>query len=183
MDDQALCRWVASLLKQHGPALALYAEQWTDAADDCVQEALWELCRLPSPPDNVVAWLYRVVRNRAISHRRAARRRSQREALALRLRPRNREEAAGEAALDPDDLAAALEMLPETQREVVIARTWGGLTFEEIAGLVGCSTSAAHRRYEAALVALREQLGDACPIRTSILTCDQQTTFDHPTRP
>lgn len=183
MDDQTLCRWVASLLRQHGPALALYAQQWTDAADDCVQEALWELCRLPSPPDNVVAWLYRVVRNRAISHRRAARRRSQREALALRLRPRSHEENTGHWPLDPDELAAALAALPDVQREVVIARTWGGLTFEEIADLVGCSTSAAHRRYEAALVALREQLGSACPLKTSVLTCNRPTTSDRLTQP
>ena len=28
------------LLDELAPALALYAAQWTDAADDCVQEAL-----------------------------------------------------------------------------------------------------------------------------------------------
>ena len=33
------------LLDEHGAALALYASQWTDAADDCVQEALVELAR------------------------------------------------------------------------------------------------------------------------------------------
>jgi len=41
------------LLDEHGPALALYASQWTDAADDCVQEALIELAgtrvAAPSP--------------------------------------------------------------------------------------------------------------------------------------
>src|SRR6188474_3382553 len=31
------------LLDEQGGALALYAAQWTDAADDCVQEALIEL--------------------------------------------------------------------------------------------------------------------------------------------
>ena len=41
--------------------------QWTEAADDCVQEALIELARQPRVPENVVAWLYRVVRNRAVS--------------------------------------------------------------------------------------------------------------------
>jgi RNA polymerase sigma-70 factor (ECF subfamily) len=45
---------------------------------------------------------------------------------------------------------------------VVVARTWGGLGFEQIAELVGCSTSTAHRRYVAGLAALRERLEDAC---------------------
>ena len=34
------------LLDEHGAALALYATQWTDSPDDCVQEALVELARL-----------------------------------------------------------------------------------------------------------------------------------------
>ena len=33
------------LLDEQGGSLALYASQWTDAADDCVQEALIELAR------------------------------------------------------------------------------------------------------------------------------------------
>jgi DNA-directed RNA polymerase specialized sigma24 family protein len=48
--------------------------------------------------------------------------------------------------------------LPLEQREVVVARIWGGLTFEELAHLVGCSLPTAHRRYQAGLVALRERL-------------------------
>lgn len=160
MHQRALCELIASLLQRHGAALALYAQQWTDAPEDCVQEALVELSRLATPPENVVAWLYRVVRNRAISRRRAAHRRARREALALRLRPRS--EALAELAVDPGELAAALAALPDIQREIVVARTWGGLTFEQIGELVGCSTSAAHRRYETALAFLRQRLGDPC---------------------
>src|SRR5438874_10860712 len=55
------------LLDEHGPALALYAAQWTDATDDCVQEAIIELARQPKSPQHVVAWLYRVVKNRALN--------------------------------------------------------------------------------------------------------------------
>ncbi len=39
------------LLDEHGAALALYASQWTDSADDCVQEALVELARQRQAPD------------------------------------------------------------------------------------------------------------------------------------
>ena len=68
-------RQLAELLDRHAAALALYAAQWTSAADDCVQEALVELARQASGPDNPVAWLYRVVRNRALNAARSARRR------------------------------------------------------------------------------------------------------------
>jgi len=151
------------LLDEQGGALALYAAQWTESADDCVQEALIELAgqaRLPASP---IAWLYRVVRNRAISHYRSTRRREEREQLAIRLRPSR--DSAGEAAgeLGAEQLAAALAALPDELREVVVARTWGELNFEQIAELTGCSTSTAHRRYEAGLTALRERLLDPCP--------------------
>lgn len=182
MDDHTTCRLIASLLDRHGPALALYARQWTDAAEDCVQEALIELCRLPRPPENVAAWLYRVVRNRAISRMRASRRRARREAVALRMRHRF-EGPTDEVPVGIEDLTAALEALPGALREVVVARTWGGLTFEEIAGLVGCSTSAAHRRYEAALAALREKLGDPCTIKKISVKTNQKRTSNSATQP
>ena len=60
--------------------------------------------------------------------------------------------AAGQAA------ARLLTELPLEQREVVVARIWGGLTFEDVARLVGCSLPTAHRRYQAGLAALREKL-------------------------
>src|SRR2546423_10524135 len=71
------------LLDEHGPALALYAAQWTDSADDCVQEALVELARQRPSPEHVVAWLYRVVKHRALNAARGDRRRRERESRAM----------------------------------------------------------------------------------------------------
>src|SRR6267378_153589 len=71
------------LLDEHGPALALYAAQWTDAADDCVQEALVELAKQRQSPEHVVAWLYRVVKHRALNAARGDRRRRERELRAM----------------------------------------------------------------------------------------------------
>jgi RNA polymerase sigma-70 factor (ECF subfamily) len=156
------------LLDEQGGALALYAAQWSAAPDDCVQEALIELAAQPRVPPNVVAWLFRVVRNRAMSQFRGARRRERREQLALRLRPR--EDAVRADPLGAEELAAALDALPDELREVIVARTWGGLNFEQIAALAGCSTSTAHRRYEAGLTALRERLELPCPTNASTKT-------------
>ena len=160
------------LLDEQGGALALFAAQWTDSPDDCVQEALIELARQRPVPDSPVAWLFRVVRNRAISRARSARRRERHESQALSLRWKDNEgreggAREGEAPAEPEDIAAALESLEPELREVIVARTWGGLGFEQVAELVGCSTSTAHRRYEAGLAALRERLGVTCQASTT----------------
>jgi RNA polymerase sigma-70 factor (ECF subfamily) len=68
-----------------------------------------------------------------------------------------------EDRVDADVAAAALESLPIEQREVVVARIWGGLSFQQIGQLVGVSDSSTHRRYEAGLLALRQKLRAPCP--------------------
>ena len=187
MADGITPELLGRLLDEQGGALALYAAQWTDSPDDCVQEALIELARQRPVPDSPVAWLFRVVRNRAISRARAARRRERHESLAGELRLREREgvgslwpadtfpDGKSHSAKDsrplysaePHEVAGALESLDREQREVIVARTWGGLGFEQIAELVGCSTSTAHRRYIAGLAALRERLDVACHTNTN----------------
>jgi RNA polymerase sigma factor (sigma-70 family) len=137
-----------------------------------VQEALIELAGQPRVPESPVAWLYRVVRNRAISQLRSARRRQRREELAFQFRAEGTSASGGREPpeafdLTTAELAAAIESLPDEIREVVVARTWGKLNFEQIAELVGCSTSTAHRRYEAGLAALRERLDVACQANTN----------------
>jgi len=83
----------------------------------------------------------------------------------MRLRPR--ENSRPDEPMELEELAAALESLPDEIRETVVVRIWGGLNFEQIAALAGCSTSTAHRRYEAGLIALRERLQLSCPTNTT----------------
>jgi RNA polymerase sigma-70 factor (ECF subfamily) len=159
MSPDEKCGRLARLLDEHAPALALFAAQWTDAADDCVQEALIRLVGQSTWPDNAVAWLYRVVKHQAIDHARRGGRRRRHEDLAARLRP---EAGNTESPVDANVLAAAIESLEQQLREVLVAKVWGKLTLEQIAEVVGVSKSAVHRRYEAALAALREKLGVTC---------------------
>ena len=65
-------------------------------------------------------------------------------------------------SLDPETASAELRSLPLEQREVIVAHLWGGLTFEQIAELSGCSASTAHRLYFAGLARIRERLGVSC---------------------
>lgn len=143
------------LYRQHAPALRLYARQWGGSAEDLVQEAFVRLSQQTPPPEPILPWLYCVVRNAArMAHRSAARRR-QREQRASKPEAWF---AMNEDRLDAGEATRLLCELPLELREVIVARLWGGLTFEEIAGLIGCSLPTAHRRYQTGLAQLRERL-------------------------
>jgi RNA polymerase sigma-70 factor (ECF subfamily) len=157
MDAQRLAR----LIDAHAAALVLYARQWCAAPEDVVQEAFVKLAAQRPTPNNLVAWLHRVVRNGALSAARAERRRRRHETAAAR--PAEWFVPGEGASLDATEAAAALQGLPPEQRETVVAHLWGGLTFDQIGALTGVSASTAHRRYLAALSALRERLRVVCP--------------------
>ncbi|MGA2061958.1 MAG: sigma-70 family RNA polymerase sigma factor [Thermoguttaceae bacterium] len=149
------------LLDEHGAALVLYAQQWCDTPEDVVQEAFLALVRRPALPDNLAGWLYRVVRNGAINASRSSRRRTRRETTAA-----GRSEPwfhiTLDDRLDAAEAARAMRQLPIEERETIVARLWGGLSFDEIAQLTGSSTSTVHRWYQAGLNILRERLGVEC---------------------
>ena len=153
---------LSRLVDEYAAALVLYARQWCAAPDDVVQEAFVKLADQRRTPDNLIGWLYRVVRNGALAAARAERRRRHHETVAARRSPSWF--LPGEAArLDGEIAAAALQGLPIELRETLVAHLWGGLTFEQIGELTGVSSSTAHRRYLSALDALRERLRVPCP--------------------
>lgn len=154
-------RELADLIAAHAAPLVLFARQWCESPEDVVQDAFCKLVAVRRPPDDPVAWLFHVVRNAAIDAGRSSRRRTKREQSAARpVRWFAESEVEG---LDAEVAVAALEALPPDQREVIVARLWGGLTLEQIAVAAGCSVSTAHRRFEAGIAALRERLGVSCP--------------------
>jgi RNA polymerase sigma-70 factor (ECF subfamily) len=145
------------LLDRHAAAMELYARQWCRTPEDVVQQAFVQLAGQKNVPDNVITWLYRVVRNGAISAGRAEARRQRHETAAAELA------ASWFVPTEPPGLdgaaaTAALETLSADEREVIVAHLWGGLTFQEIAAVTGLSSSTAHRRYEQGLAALRNKL-------------------------
>jgi RNA polymerase sigma-70 factor (ECF subfamily) len=163
---------LSRLLDEHGRGLVLYARQWCDTPEDVVQDALLLLVRQVERPESVVAWLYQVVRNGAISALRSAGRRTRREA-AVAHRAEVWFHPPQSDRLDAEEAAGALSRLPIEQRETIVSRLWGGLSFEQIAELSGCSTSSAHRWYQQGLAALRERLGEECPEKKT----QQKKTF------
>jgi RNA polymerase sigma factor (sigma-70 family) len=155
---------IAELIDTHAAALVLFARQWCATPEDVVQAAFAKLAAARPPPDDPLAWMFRVVRNAAIDAGKADRRRRQREqAVARPVRWFVEPEIDG---LDAAAAVRALEALPADQREVIVARLWGGMTLEQVAAVAGCSISSAHRRYESGIAALRERLGVECPEKT-----------------
>jgi RNA polymerase sigma-70 factor (ECF subfamily) len=155
---------LGDLLDQHAAALELYARQWCEVPEDVVQDAFLKLAAQRAMPDNPAAWLFRVVRNAAIDASQAARRRRHYETAVASLSAPwfDAEPRGSRGVIDPEQAASALRALPISEREIIVAHLWGGLTFEQIAGIAGCSASTAHRLYGRGLITLRERLGVSC---------------------
>jgi RNA polymerase sigma factor (sigma-70 family) len=157
---------LADLVDRYASALVLYARQWCATPEDVVQAAFLKLVSVRTPPDNLLPWLYRVVRNGAIDASRAARRRTRYEAAAADSAPKWFSPSYDPTGLDARQAALALAELPAETREIIVAHIWGGLTFEQIAEAVGSSAATCYRRYAAGLDVLRQKLGAESPART-----------------
>jgi len=154
---------LAQLLDEHAAALELYAAQWAPTPEDCVQEAFVELAQQKQAPQSPAAWLYRVVRNRALNSARAQRRRVSHEQIAARLHSekqarsdRQSSENHSGATHDKQAVAEALAELTAESREIVMLRLWSGLTWREIAEVSGLPASSAQRCYAKALSRLKK---------------------------
>ena len=148
-------------LADHGRALLLLARQYVPGradAEDVVQEALVRFWRSRDRAGDDRAYLFGCVRGCALEWLRGERRRDAREVIAAR------KEMAPlfESPLLDDErrlqVEAALRQLPAEQREVVVMKVWGELSFPEIAEALGVPANTAASRYRYALEKLRQRL-------------------------
>lgn len=153
-------------LHRLGPAMALFVRQWVPThadAEDVVQEAFvrfWAAGREVREPQ---AYLFATVRRCALNWHRAQSRRRRREQAAGQ-REANASEPLFEGSLEQQEqrrrIERAMENLPGEQREVVVLKIWGGLTFEQIGEALDVSPNTAASRYRYALKALRPLLAE-----------------------
>jgi RNA polymerase sigma-70 factor (ECF subfamily) len=158
-------------LAEHGAALVLLARQWTDSradAEDVVQEAFVRFWRAfaKSQRDRAkeieepAAYLFACVKRSALDWQRGRSRQRRREQTAAR--PES--ESLFASPLEQDERRAAIEaavqILPESQAEVLIMKIWGGLSFPQIAAALEIPENTAASRYRYALARLREQLAE-----------------------
>ncbi len=147
--------------------LMLYARNWLgeDGARDAVQGAFVRLMGLSLAPRDAQAWLFRTVRNEAITrlrrqerHRRHGRKIATRQICWFESHP--------EDLIDARTAHEVLMTLPENQREVVLLRIWGQLSLKQIARIVGRPLTTVHSRYKAALAAIKERMQQSCRTTT-----------------
>ena len=155
----------ADWLDRHGPALVLLARQWTSSladAEDAVQEAFVRFWRSRDRIAEPVAGfhLYSCVKHCALDRLRARGRQSRREEVAARAEVEPLFAGRLEQDERRDAIDDAMRKLPEAQREVLVMKIWGGLSFPEIAAALRISANTAASRYRYALAKLREQMAE-----------------------
>jgi RNA polymerase sigma factor (sigma-70 family) len=141
------------------------ADPW--AAEDILQDVFYELVaayRLMQPVEQVGAWLFRVARNRIID----LFRKNRRESLDSSQQAQGWEDLLPSPEAGPDalfarsvlmdELDAALDELPEEQREVFIAHEIEGRSFKELAAETGVSVNTLLSRKHYAVLHLRRRL-------------------------
>ena len=155
LEAQALSTFFAD----HAASLVLYASQWLDraAAEDVVHDVFLRLLEQEREPENAKAWLYRAVRNAAVSNIRSRVRRSSHELSAAQRRP-EWFTPRDDDAIDAAHAELVLRSLPHEQREVVMLRIWAQMSFKEIAALTDAPISTVFERYQAALAAVKQKL-------------------------
>jgi RNA polymerase sigma-70 factor (ECF subfamily) len=113
----------------------------SDDAEDALQDVWLDVLRaLPrlSDPQALVAWLYRIARDRAFARLRKTRRH---EPLpdSSTITDIPTEDDDDFSAEDAAQIHAALDKLPAEQREVLVLRFLEDMTYEQIAAVVGVS--------------------------------------------
>jgi RNA polymerase sigma-70 factor (ECF subfamily) len=149
---------IKELVRTRLPDFVLFARQWNSStAEDIVQEAFLKLMRQKDFPENPVAWLFTVIRNASNNERRSQQRRKKREEAVQYAKPWFESPRLEETA-ETDRLIRELESLDFEFREIIVAKIWGKLSFEQIAELLGSSRTSVHRKYTEGLARLFEKL-------------------------
>lgn len=141
------------LYEQHGRGLIAYSCTFLRgfaAAEDILHQVFERLLRGDIElTDTPAPYLYRAVRNASLNY----------------MRDRSRDAELADDWLESpqglDDaglvLQSALRELPEEQREMIVLRIWGQMSFNEAAETIGISPKTAESRYRYGLQKLRTQ--------------------------
>lgn len=152
-------RW----LSEQAPKLILFARQWVCChadAEDVFHTAFVRFWRQRDRVRDPVPFLYACVRSAAINWRRERGRRERRE-RAVGREPLFATDQDRLAKAETDEaIEEALGRLPDEQREVVVMRIWGELSFPQIGEVLSISPSTADTRYRSGLKRLRLELDE-----------------------
>ena len=143
-------------------------------AEDILQDVFYELVEAyrVMQPEHVTAWLFQVARNRIIDLFRKKKREAERNGLAERVEEDGEMLQLEDLLPSPDagpdgafarsvlleELDAALDELPDEQREVFVGHELMGYSFKELAEQTGLSVNTLLSRKHYAVLHLRERL-------------------------
>lgn len=134
-----------------------------DVAMDIAQEAcvrIWRN-RRRAMPNALRAYVFRVVRNLALDHLKTQRTRSdllRQHGVPTQSRPVTPEEALERAGVF-EQVEDAIQSLPLRRREVFVLAYLKGLSYTEVADVLGIAPKTVHNQMSAALAELRKRLG------------------------
>lgn len=158
-DDHAF----AEIVQRYHDRLGYYVRRLlgeADAVEDVLQEtwltAFRSLSGLRSPRALSV-WLYRIARNTALANRRRPR-----AWVELSDEPPapDADDDADFSPADADRIHAALGRLRPEHKEVLVLRFLEEMSYEDIAGVVGCPLGTVRSRIHYAKRELRREMGD-----------------------
>ena len=149
---------LAETWKRHSSRLLLIARAIGGPAEDAVQEAFLQLAEQDPCPADPMAWLVTVTRNRLLQWRRGDERRRRREERSGAATWLTHDQPHLDEALDAQRVTETLQAVAEDQRQVIVMHLWGGLSFDKIAEVVGCSRSTAHRTFQSGIRNMRRRL-------------------------
>lgn len=140
-------------------AFAMSLSQNADKADDLVQETLvkaWDKQASFQPGTNLKAWVFTILRNEFYSQMRKRGREVQDSDGVITARMAVHPSQHG--SLDLRDFRAALETLPEDQREAIILIGASGFSYEEAAEICNCAVGTIKSRVSRARSRLQDVL-------------------------
>ena len=158
----ALLRYLQRLVHNDQLAEELHQQAWMSVLENL------DKFDLASGGGGFKAWLYRIATNKAHDHWRS-RGREKRVKEGLRLVTEELAPDAGhrvEGAEAEAKLRAAIQLLPESQKEILLLRYYGNLKFVQIAEMLGCPLNTALGRMHKAMIRLRQLLAEPAPVES-----------------
>lgn len=154
------------LFQTHYARVHGYVARRIDPADveDVVNEVFltaWR--RFHDLPDDelLVGWLLQTARRTLSTRRRGTRRRERLVEKAASVVPRTERDAVAQAVADRDVLRAALQRLPDEDRELLMLVRWDGLTLKQAAEVLDVPEGTVSSRLHRARNRLRDLLTNA----------------------